>query len=274
MKESALEHLVCLQCLSPLVLVPGYSSDPEHSAEIYTGSLKCTSCSAVFSIVRGVPRMVDEQASHPVDIRTGRSFAEAWKRFPFMDDRYQKQFFDWVFPVDNNFLKGKLVLECGCGKGRHAKLINDAKAIFAVDIGEAIDVAYSNVGHLANVHLVQADIERLPFKNDFDFAFSVGVLHHMRSPISGFLAMSEKVNPGGSITAWVYGRENNWWLIKIINPIRETITSKLPSPVLLCLSAMIAFPLLVYCNVVASPYCKRRAKTRILPPLYYGPDLS
>ncbi len=276
MKSAALEHLVCLNCLSDLQLDSQQTFDDDHPNEIYEGILRCTSCSREYKIVRGVPRFVDENESSPTDIRTGASFAEAWKRFPMMDERYRKQFFDWVFPVDADFLKGKVVLECGCGKGRHAKLLQEAgvKAIYAVDIGEAIDIAYQNVGFQPGVHLVQADIERLPFRRDFDFAFSVGVLHHMESPLSGFQSMSSKVKPTGSIVAWVYGRENNWWLIAIVNPIRELITSKMPSSLLLSLSAAIALPLVLYCKLVARPWMNLKKRHNWVPPLYYGEYLS
>ncbi len=276
MKIAALQHLSCLNCLSRLDLIDGHEFDEVHKDEVKTGTLKCTKCASTFPILRGVPRFVDATQSSAGDIETGQSFADAWKKFPFMDDRYRRQFFDWVFPVDEEFVKDKLVLECGCGKGRHASLLMEAgaRAIFAVDIGEAIDVAYANVGHLPGVHLVQADIERLPFNADFDFAFSVGVLHHMVSPISGFLSMSKKVNESGSIVAWVYGRENNWWLISIVNPIRERITSKMPSNLLLILSAMLAWPLLIYCKLVAAPWAALKEKFPLTPPLYYGEYLS
>ncbi len=276
MKPSALTHLVCLSCLSDLKLDAKQTLDSNHSDEIYEGTLICTACSREYKIVRGVPRFVDESESSATDIRTGASFAEAWKRFPMMDERYQKQFFDWIFPVDPEFVKDKVVLECGCGKGRHAKLMQEAgvKAIYAVDIGEAIDVAYENVGFLPGIHLIQADIEKLPFRREFDFAFSVGVLHHMESPISGFLSMSARVKPTGAVTAWVYGRESNWWLIGIVNPIRMLVTSKMPSSLLLPVAAALAFPLELYCKFVARPWMNLRKSNKWMPPLFYGEYLN
>lgn len=271
MKVSSLDYLVCLDCHSALSIEPGQTMDVEHPEEILTGTLTCKSCSRQFKIIGGVPRMIDEKLIRPTHVETGRKFAEDWKAFPRMDDRYKQQFFDWVAPVDPEFLKDKLVLECGCGKGRHARIVAESKvkAVYAVDVGEAIDVAYKNVGHLKGVHLVQADIENMPFRNDFDFAFSVGVLHHMDSPVSGFLSMASKLNDGGSALAWVYGRENNWWLIRIVNPIRIKITSKLPPALLMVLSAMIAAPLVVICKGVAAPWASVQKKYPFLPKLYY-----
>lgn len=278
MKLSALDHIACLHCLSKLNLNPEFSRDPDHQEEIYEGTLTCSneSCRKQFRLSGGVPRMVDEGTSSATDIRTGKSFAAEWKRFARMDERYKQQFYDWIAPVEEPFLKDKLVLECGCGKGRHAKIIHEsgARAVFAVDIGEAIDVAYKNVGHLANVNLVQADIEHLPFRSDFDFAFSVGVLHHMDSPVNGFLAMSRKLKPNGSVLAWVYGRENNWWLIRIVNPFRTKITSRLHPSLLMILSAAISLPLMIFCKAIAQPWKALRSRAPWVPPLFYQDYLS
>jgi SAM-dependent methyltransferase/uncharacterized protein YbaR (Trm112 family) len=276
MKLSALEYLVCLHCHSTLRLNDGAELEVGSSGEFYKGILSCQSCSKTFPIVRGVPRMVEAGKSTEADIRTGHAFAEAWKRFPLMNERYRKQFFDWIFPVDSEFFKDKVVLECGCGKGRHATLVSEAgaRAVFAVDIGEAVDVAYANVGHLPNVCVVQADIAQLPFKADFDCAFSVGVLHHMEVPMSGFLAMSNKVNARGSIAVWVYGKENNWWLIHVINPVRKLITSKLPSAIVLFIAFLVAVPLAIYCKFFVTPLVNLRKRCSLVPPIYYGTYLS
>lgn len=276
MRPNALKYLACLNCGADLQLINGYSSHPNIPGEIYNGKLECISCGSQYDIVRGVPRMLDPSKSTPTDIRTGRSFAEAWKRFPLITETYEKQFYDWIFPVDSGFLKDKVILESGCGKGRHAKLVHDAgaKAIFAVDIGEAVDVAYANVGNLPNVTVVQADIAQLPFRNDFDFAFSLGVLHHMESPAVGFRSMSSKIKEGGSICVWVYGKENNGWLIWFVNPIRLLVTSKMPSQLLLFLCFFVALPLFVYCRFFVRPWQRLRRKHPRLPSLFYASYLE
>lgn len=276
MKLSATNYLVCLDCQSGLKLAPGYTMDPNHAAEVFEGYLTCDKCNNRYHIKKGVPRFVDTERSKPEDIQTGKNFAEEWRRFNRMDTRYKQQFFDWVYPVDEAFFKNKVVLECGCGKGRHAKIASESgvKDIFAVDIGEAIDVAYENVGHMPGINLVQADIEHMPFTAEFDFAFSVGVLHHMESPIHGFVAMASKVKPEGSVLAWVYGRENNRWLIRVVNPIRVNCTSRLNPSILMALSAMLAAPLTFGCKFVAKPWGQLQKKMPFLPRLFYQDYLA
>src|SRR5207247_1677966 len=73
-----------------------------------------------------------------------------------------------------------------------------------------------------------ADIYRLPLRSSFDYAFSVGVLHHLPDPRGGFEELVRHVRPGGAVSAWVYGRENNGWIVHLINPLRRHFTSKLP----------------------------------------------
>jgi SAM-dependent methyltransferase len=75
---------------------------------------------------------------------------------------------------------------------------------------------------------VQADISNLPFRNPFDLAYSIGVLHHLPVPKEGFLALSRHVKPGGRISAWVYGKEGNLWIEKLVDPVRKNVTSRLP----------------------------------------------
>jgi SAM-dependent methyltransferase/uncharacterized protein YbaR (Trm112 family) len=276
MKPSALDYLLCIHCNKLLQLQDGFkcADAPQSDAEaeeIMSGQLACPECRRTYDIRGGIPRLVDVSKSSHTDIETGQSFATAWKSFPRMDERYRQQFFDWIDPVDPQFFKDKMVLECGCGKGRHAKIVADcqAKMIFAVDIGDAVEVAYQNVGHLPNVHIIQADIDNLPFGPIFDLAFSLGVLHHMNSPVSGFLSMSKKLKPDGTICVWVYGRENNRWLIRVVNPVRIAITSKLSPPLLKVLAALVALPVYLSAHLIAAPWTKLQTKIPALPSLFY-----
>jgi SAM-dependent methyltransferase len=91
---------------------------------------------------------------------------------------------------------------------------------------------------LPNAHIIQADIFKLPFKKVFDYAFSVGVLHHTPDPKAAFISLASKVKSGGHISAWVYGAENNEWITSFVNPVREKFTSKISQPALYQLSKL------------------------------------
>jgi SAM-dependent methyltransferase len=237
--------------------------------------MSCKSCNAVYPIVRGIPRFVSGQISSAENLRTGERFAESWGEFSRIDPRYWEQFFDWIAPVNPDYVKGKTVLEAGCGKGRHAKIMSEASAdqVFCVDIGDAVEVAYRNAGTLPGVNIVQADIMALPFKPVFDYAFSVGVLHHMESPASGFSSMVSKLKPQGSASVWVYGKENNWWIVNLVNPIRTTITSRLPKSMVKAISWILAFPVLWAAKFLAF-WAELQKKASWLPDFFYQDYLS
>jgi SAM-dependent methyltransferase len=269
-KPSAIRYFVCISCGADLKLETAIETEIE--GEIDTGTLQCTKCSCKYPIVRGVPRFVDQNQSGVQDINTGDKFAHAWKEFARWDDRYKRQFFDWVEPVDEKYVFEKVVLEAGCGKGRHVKIMSEcgASEVFAIDIGEAVDIAYQAVGKMRGVHIIQADIKNLPFKpKSFDFVFSVGVLHHMENPAAGFSQLTRFVKDTGSICTWVYGRENNWWLVYLVNPIRVAITSHLSLIILKPLAAILAFLVYVWAKFQANIWCPAQKKLPFMPNLFY-----
>lgn len=272
MKPSLLPFLACINCKGQFNLHEDEVKANNGEHEIVSGTLTCTSCSASYPISKGVPRLVDPHLSSPKDMTTGQRFADAWREFSRLDERYKQQFFDWIFPVGPEFIKDKLVLEAGVGKGRHAQIVAEsgARAVFGIDIGNAIDVAYKNVGHLPRLHLIQADIRKLPFRNIFDFAYAIGVLHHMEDPHAGFASVVECLHPEkGAICVWVYGEENNWWIIHLVSPLREAFTSTLPTGVLKFISATLSVPVFLFSKLIASPYTRLRSWLKFLPEFFY-----
>lgn len=270
MKVSATHYLVCPKCHSKLKL-ENVKLSAITPNEVCDGALICCDCPASYPIVRGIPRFVSLESTGVIDTHTGDRFADSWKEFSRLDARYEKQFFDWMSPVTKSFVKDKFVLDAGCGKGRHSFIVSQsgAKQVFAIDVGDAIEVAYANVGALPNVHVIQADIKNLPFVNQFDYVFSNGVLHHMADPAAGFSALSKTIRPGGSISIWVYGAENNWWVTNIVNPLRTTFTSKMPAPSLKSLSLLLSLVLFSICKGIYAPWLAMKGRFPSLPSLYY-----
>jgi SAM-dependent methyltransferase len=111
-----------------------------------------------------------------------------------------------------------------------------ARDVIGVDLSGAVEPAFAATRNLPNAHIVQADIYNLPLAPIFDYAFSVGVLHHLPDPRGGFKSLASKVKAAGHISAWVYGAENNEWITRWINPLRERLTSRMNPRLLLQLS--------------------------------------
>ncbi|MBL9038878.1 MAG: class I SAM-dependent methyltransferase [Archangium sp.] len=199
---------------------------------ILSGSLGCHGCARSFELLAGVPVLLPKEVPL-VATRTAARFAAEWTRWAQLRSYYERQFFDWVAPVSRDDFIDRLVLEGGCGKGRHTSLIaNFARQVVALDLGESAWVAFANTRHLPNVHVVMGDVNRAPATRAFDVAFSVGVLHHLPDPRHGFSSLTSHVKEGGRVVAWVYGQEGNEWITRWVDPVRKTITSRLP-PMLL-----------------------------------------
>jgi SAM-dependent methyltransferase len=106
-----------------------------------------------------------------------------------------------------NDVRGKVVLEAGCGMGRFLDVVSRDGAALAVgvDLSSAVDAAAENLGRRDNVLIVQGDIFKLPFKpGAFDVIYSIGVLHHTPSAERAFKALVPLVAPGGTIAISVY----------------------------------------------------------------------
>jgi len=249
MKERALAYLVCPHCHGDLALAA-----ISHSGhEIMEGTLTCTGCHHVFAIKRGIPRLATDVPE--VEQRTAEAFGYEWTNYAELAERYRKQFTDWLRPVTPDFFHGKVVLEGGCGKGRHTALAAEfgAKDVVALDLSEAVESAFANTRQLENVHIVQADLNNPPVRQSFDYAFSIGVLHHLPEPERGFRALVARLKPGGAISAWVYGREGNGWIVHGVTPMREHVTSHMPHAMLDIFSAAITVPLWLGTKLVYGP---------------------
>ena len=238
------------------------------------GALRCAPCARSFPITAGIPRFADLSQIENDKKATAEGFGWQWQHFTQTDDRYAEQFLGWIAPVQPQFFTGKIVLEGGCGKGRHTQLAAawGARDVVGVDLSAAVETAFAATRQLGNVHIIQADIYRLPLARVFDYAFSVGVLHHLPDPRGGFLALAAKVKPGGHISAWVYGAENNEWITRFVNPVREKLTSRMDQRVLLQLSKVPAAAVYLATKLVYGPL--NRSGSGVTRHLFYNDYLS
>jgi SAM-dependent methyltransferase len=237
MRRQALEYLACPRCRSTLDMDPATAVDEASDGHLMSGVLVCRINGCRYRIDGGVPALL----SSAVDSRSTNNasrFDQQWKHWRELNVRYERQFLDWIAPVTREDFAGRLVLEGGCGKGRHSAVVASfgPKALVAVDLGESTAVAFQNTRHLPNVHVVRGDLLQPPVGPVFDVAFSVGVLHHLPDPGEGFRQLASRVREGGRVVIWVYGRENNEWIVRYVDPLRRALTSRLSAPALRVLS--------------------------------------
>jgi len=103
-------------------------------------------------------------------------------------------------------IKGKWVLDIGCGAGRFAEIALAAGAnVVAVDYSKAVDACYANLKHYPNLHVIQGDVYCLPLKKKaFPFVYSLGVLQHTPDVGKAFAELPKYVEDGGYICADFY----------------------------------------------------------------------
>lgn len=293
MKKEILEYLVCPFCQTKFQLETFLIKEQE----IIHGLLECR-CRE-YPIINGVPRILpdsfrkelvnnhkkffkryhlkdysvkktgsDRVISEREKIVTTKRFSYEWKKFPLLYQEYEKQFLGWI-DLPKEFFKDKFVLDAGCGTGRHVHYAANygVKLVIGIDLGESVEVAYKNNQDKNNVHIVQADIYYPPFKDEtFDYAYSIGVLHHLPNPEKGFRKIIPLLIKNGHISIWVYGKEGNG-LLKIMDPIRKHFISKLPIKIVDALSLTIITPLypIFKCYRIINESRNFNAVSKILP---------
>lgn len=204
------------------------------------GGLRCPTCSVVYPCDR-VARFVDREAY-------AESFGLQWRTFsrvqldsgalPDSERRLRQE-----TGLDADALRGKRVLEAGCGMGRFLDVVSrdGAELAVGVDLSTAVDAAADNIGDRPNVLITQGDIFKLPFKRGaFDVVYSVGVLHHTPSAERAFKSLVPLVKPGGVIAISVYAavvKPGVGWALNIWRrQFLRRVTKRLPRPVMMAWS--------------------------------------
>lgn len=180
-------------------------------------------------------------------------FGYEWSRYAELDANYEVQFRKWVAPLEPSFFAGKKVLDAGCGMGRNSywPLKYGAKEVVAFDFDKrTVEAAQANLKEFKNARIEFADIYSLPYENEFDLVFSIGVIHHLEKPELAIKNLAKAVKSGGTVLMWVYGYEGNEWIVKYVSPIRKAITSKLPPGLLHFLTYFVSIPFFVFVTLI------------------------
>lgn len=198
--------------------------------------------------------------------RTAESFGYEWAKFHDIYAEYEANFMGYIAPISKGFFKGKLVLDAGCGAGRHSYFAAKYGArVVAIDLSEKSVQSTKNnlVGFDAEV--LQDDLCTFEYTEKFDYVFSIGVLHHLPDPQAGFNHLVSMVKPGGTISIWVYSQEDNWLALHLYEALRK-ITTRIPHKILYYLSYIPAVTVEV-CNRLNLPifryYKKFPFKTKL-----------
>jgi ubiquinone/menaquinone biosynthesis C-methylase UbiE len=125
------EIFCCPECKSPL--------------KFPNNSIECENCKKQFEIKENVFDFSNLEATEETK-KTVQQFGESWKLFSHIEDYHKRQFLNWVDPLKAEDFKDRVVLEAGCGKGRHTVIVSNfqPKELYSVDLSEAIHIAQKN----------------------------------------------------------------------------------------------------------------------------------
>jgi SAM-dependent methyltransferase len=248
MRRDLLEHLWCRQCECGFELHVLEETE-DHVSE---GLLRCKKSQHLYPVVRSVPRILsgafEQEAQFSAKYREfiGKpevtrqagsdaaltekiklSFGRQWTTYQVQRPEEDNIYFRSKTATDPTSLRGKLVLDAGCGSGRYTRIVGDAKAsVIGVDLSPAVETAALNTARLSNVHIIQADVFELPVAHQtFDFIFSIGVLDHTPDTKRAISSLIPLLADNGEIAIWVYPR----WPIpfEIYNRLLRAITTRM-----------------------------------------------
>ncbi|MFM2048744.1 MAG: hypothetical protein RI955_1292 [Bacteroidota bacterium] len=172
-----------------------------------------------------------------VDKSVVESFGEEWGKF----DSFTKEEIEHIGNMYFDILDEKIInkntyaMDVGCGTGRWTKFLLDKIGFMeAVDPSDAIYSADRLLAENNNVRLTQASTDNLPFKDEtFDFAMSIGVLHHIPDTQKAMTDCVKKVKIGGHFYTYLYyDFENKSSLFKFVfklSTVVRKIISSLPA---------------------------------------------
>jgi SAM-dependent methyltransferase len=108
-------------------------------------------------------------------------------------------------------VRGRSVLEVGCGAGRFTELLLQAGArVFACDLSDAVEANLANCGRHADYFVCQADVLALPAApRSFDFVVALGMLQHTPSPEDAIKALAAMLKPGALLSVDHYAPLQN-----------------------------------------------------------------
>lgn len=164
-------------------------------------------------------RVPDGKSNCDPDVVEG--FGDEWSRFPqeSLDADERLRMFQDYFGIFPWFLITKdssVGADIGCGSGRWADLVAPrVSRLHLIDASsEALEVAKRNCATHANIDFHLATVGDLPFPRDsLDFAYSLGVLHHVPDTAGALKAIAQSLKPDAPFLLYLYYRFDNrpWW---------------------------------------------------------------
>jgi ubiquinone/menaquinone biosynthesis C-methylase UbiE len=156
------------------------------------------------------------------DVRdqTGMVYGKLWNRYPgdmvaeaaaIIEERFGRN------GISLDLIRGKVVLDAGCGSGRYSAALAKlgAAKVVAVDFGDdglALAHKLAEGAGVTNIEFRKGDLRELPFDDaSFDFVFSNGTAHHTGNIPACSREILRVLKPGGQSWFYIYGDGGVFW---------------------------------------------------------------
>jgi ubiquinone/menaquinone biosynthesis C-methylase UbiE len=172
--------------------------------------------------------------------KVGRFYDVVWTEYIPEYEATEKH---WELFFSENEVRGKTVLDAGCGTGIFSIIFasKGAGQVTGIDISKgSLQTAQSlkDKAGLENVRFQKEDMLQLPFADaSFDIVWAWGTVHHTTDPIKAVQELIRILKNGGSILLAVYTRTRLTFVHEII---RKTLV-RTPKKLWTFLSKVMAF---------------------------------
>jgi SAM-dependent methyltransferase len=178
-------------------------------------------CSPLTNLLERTPGRVTEGVLDFVEAESNdycENFAAQWNRFREIQldsssskatsrDRF---FAETGWTADE--IKGKVLLDAGCGAGRFAEVALECGAkVVAVDLSAAAWACRRTLARFCtdDYLVLRADLFDLPLRSkSFDGIYSLGVLQHTPDPLGAIDHLVRLLKPSARLATWVYEKRS------------------------------------------------------------------
>jgi SAM-dependent methyltransferase len=173
----------------------------------------------------------DPAGTVPIATGSPERFGYSWQNYCDILPEHEEQFARWTAPLKREDWKGVDFLDVGCGIGRNSywPMLYGARGGLAIDVDDrTLTAARKNLSGFESLEVRFQSVYELDEKSRFDIVYSIGVVHHLEFPELAVGKMVAAARSGGTVLLWLYGYENNEWIVRAADPLRKALFSKMP----------------------------------------------
>jgi len=146
--------------------------------------------------------MADSTAPISTNRGSPERFGYSWNHYSGILPEHEEQFRRWSAPLEPSDWAGKRILDGGCGIGRNTywPMTYGAASALAIDVDQrTLRQARQNLSVFPTAEVRYQSLYEIPQKEEFDIAFSIGVVHHLEFPDRAVTSLAAAVKPGGKV---------------------------------------------------------------------------